>query len=52
MTEDLIGGEQGDFRSGKGCVDEIFTVKHIGEKAREKTRMFYMNFMDLKKVYR
>ena len=31
MIEGLIGDEQ-----GKGCVDQIFTLKRIGVKAREK----------------
>ena len=34
-TEGLIDDEQGGFRAGKGCVDQIFTPKQIGEKARE-----------------
>ena len=29
----LINDEQGDFKDGKGCVDRIFTLKEIGEKA-------------------
>ena len=29
----LIEDEQGDFRAGRGCVDQIFTLKEIGEKA-------------------
>ena len=28
--------EQLGFRIGKGCVDQIFTLKEIGEKAQEK----------------
>ena len=35
----LIDDEQGGFRVGRGCVDQIFTPKQIGEKAREKKRM-------------
>ena len=36
VTEGLIDDEQGGFRAGRGCVDQIFTLKQIGEKAREK----------------
>ena len=35
MTEGLIDDEQGGFRA-RSCVDQIFTIKEIGEKAREK----------------
>ena len=31
-----VEDEQGGFRAEKGCVDQIFTLKQIGEKAREK----------------
>ena len=27
---------KGEFREGRRCVDQIFTLKQIGEKAREK----------------
>ena len=51
----LIGGfindEQGGFREGRGCVDQIFTLKQLGEKAREKKRRVYMGFIDLEKAY-
>ena len=33
MTGGLIDDEQGGFRAGKGCGDQIFTLKQIGEKA-------------------
>ena len=36
MIEGLIDDEQGGFRAGRGCVNQIFTLKPIGEKAREK----------------
>ena len=32
-TKGVTDDEQGMFRSGKGCEDKIFTLKHIGEKA-------------------
>ena len=28
--------EQGGLRAGRGCVDQIFTLKQIGEEAQEK----------------
>ena len=44
MTEDLTDDKQEDFRSGRACVDQIFTLKQIDEKAREKKRMVYVGF--------
>ena len=38
MTGGLIDDEQRGFRAGRVCVDKIFTIKHIGEKARKKKR--------------
>ena len=43
--------EQRGFRKGRGCVDQIFAVKQICEKARRKGRKVYMGFMDLEKAY-
>ena len=51
VTGGLIDDEQGDFRAGKGCVDKIFTLKQIGEKAREKKRREYVGFIYLKNAY-
>ena len=36
VTGGLIDDEQGSFREGRGCVDQIFTLRQIGEKARKK----------------
>ena len=36
VTGDLIDDEQRGFRAGKGCIDQTFTLKQIGEKARKK----------------
>ena len=38
--------EQGGFRAGRGCVDQIFTLKQIDQKCR-----VYVGFMDLEKAY-
>ena len=49
MTEGLIDDEQGGFRAGGSeCVDQIFTLKQIGDKEREKKCRAYVGFMDLK----
>ena len=38
VTVGLIDDEQEGFRAGRECVGQIFTLKKIGEKAREKKR--------------
>ena len=50
VTRSLIDDEQGGFKAGRGCVDQIFTLKEIGEKARVKKRRVYVGFIDLKKA--
>ena len=51
MTGGLIDDEQRSFRKGRGYVNQIFTLKKIGEKARERKRRVYMGFLDLEKAY-
>ena len=51
VTGGLIDDEQGGFRTGSGCVDQIFTLKQIGERAREKKCRVYVVFIDLEKAY-
>src|SRR5678815_125238 len=46
VTEGVIGEEQGVFRSGRGCVDQIFTLKQLIEKIRAKKNKLYLGFMD------
>ena len=43
--------EQGGFRAGRGCNDQIFTVRQIMEKTIEKDKVVYMAFVDLEKDY-
>ena len=44
MARGFIDDEQKGFRPGKGCVDQIFTLKQVGRKAWEKN---YVGFVDL-----
>ena len=39
MNGVLIINEQKGFRAGRGCIDQILTLKQIGEKAPEKKRV-------------
>ena len=47
MNGGLTDDEKGGFRAGRGCVDQIFTLKKIGEKKRR----MYVGSIDLEKVY-
>ena len=51
VTGVSIEDEQRGFRAERGCVDQIFTLKQIGEKAQEKKRRVYVGFIDLQKAY-
>ncbi len=51
ITDMNVGDEQGGFRKGRGCVDQIFVVKILVEKYLEKNRKLFAAFMDLEKAY-
>ena len=51
VTGGLTDDGQGGFRAGRGCVDQIYTLKQIDEKALEKKRRVHVGFIDLKKAY-
>ncbi len=38
LTDKSVGDEQGGFRKGRGCVDQIFALKILVEKYLEKDR--------------
>ena len=40
VTECLLDDKKGGFRAGRGCVDQIFTLKQISEKVWEKRLEF------------
>ncbi|XP_076031869.1 uncharacterized protein LOC143019772 [Oratosquilla oratoria] len=43
-TEGVIGEEQCGFRTGRGCVDQIFVVRQICEKAIGKGKDVFLGF--------
>ncbi len=43
--------EQGGFRKGRRCVDQIFAIKVVVEEYLGKGKKLYSAFMDLKKAY-
>ena len=51
LTVDKVPDEQGGFRAGRGCNDQIFAVKQIVEKTIEKDKKTYMAFVDSEKAY-
>ena len=51
MTEGLIGEEQCGFRSGRGCVDQVFVMKQMSEKFVNKNKNLYVAYMDLEKTF-
>ena len=50
-AEGLVSESQCGFRSGRGCVDQVFTVRILAEKAREFNIPLYLCFVDLQKAY-
>ena len=39
------------FRSGRGCIDQMFVMKYMSEKLVDKDKSLYVAYMDLKKAY-
>ena len=51
LTSEGMCEEQRGFREGRGCVDQVFTLRLLTEKLREKNKMGYVCFLDLEKAY-
>ena len=55
LTEDIcpniIPGLQNGFRSGRGTVDMIFSLRQIQEKRIEQLNPLYQDFVDLTKFF-
>ncbi len=51
VTEQKVSEDQGGFRKGRGCVDQIFAVKRLVEGYLGKDKKLYAAFMDLEKAY-
>ncbi len=43
--------EQGGFRKGRGCIDQIFEMKRLVEEYLGKDKKLYTAFMNLEKAY-
>ena len=51
ITEAMVVEEQGAFRNKRSCVDQMFTVRQLGEKIIEKNKRMVMVCVDLEKAY-
>ena len=50
-SEGQIGEEQSGFRKGRSCADQIFVLRQVCEKMKEKKKRVFVAFMDLEKAY-
>ena len=50
-SEGQVGEEQSGFRKGRSCADQIFVLRQVCEKMKEKKRKVWVAFMDLEKAY-
>ena len=47
----LLRESQCGFRKGRGCIDQVFSLRVLAEKAREYNTTLYLCFVDLRKAY-
>ena len=50
-SEGQVGEEQSGFRKGRSCADQIFVLRQLCEKMKEKEKRVWVAFMDLEKAY-
>ena len=50
-VDDLLRNEQSGFRKGRGCTENIFTLRNILEQCTEWNRELYVNFIDYEKAF-
>ena len=50
-VDDLLRNEQSGIRKGRGCTDNIFTLRNILEQCTEWNSDFYVNFIDYEKAF-
>ena len=43
--------EQAGFRSGRGCIDQIFMIRQLVKRCLEKGKKMFAMFIDLEKAY-
>ena len=50
-VEDKIHEIQAAFRTGRSCIDQIFTLRLITERAKESNTPIFLCFVDIQKAY-
>ena len=50
-VEPLLRKEQAAFRKGRGCADQIFTLRQIVEQVNEWSSTVYANFIDFTEAF-
>ena len=50
-AEQFLCESQCGFRRGRGCADQLFSLRTLMERSREYHRPLYLCFIDLKKAY-
>ena len=51
LVDDIYPESQCGFRSGRGTIDMIFSLRQVAEKVREKNQELYMVFVDVTKAF-
>merc|ERR1711888_425040 len=50
-SEGQVGEELSGFRKGRSCADQVFVLRRVCEKMKEKGKQVWVAFMDLEKAY-
>ena len=50
-AEQQLRESQCGFRKGRACIDQIFAIRVLAEKAREFNTPLFLSFVDLRKAY-
>ena len=50
-VDPLLRKEQAGFRKGRGCADQIFTLRQIVDQSNEWSSTVYANFIDFTKAF-
>ena len=51
IADNVLPESQCGFKSGRGTVDMIFTIRQLQEKCQEQCRDFFQVFIDLTKAF-